>query len=159
MLSRIVVSTCILLAFSASVWAECVDINAAQPDQLVRIVHIDQTRAAEAVDLRAHRPFADVKHLTRIRGVGPSRLIGIEAQGLACVGRETPAGLRPDITGRARVVDGETLEIVDERIRLVGTDAPEGGQKSAPAATALTRPARRPLRSDTPQPARVGPWL
>ena len=39
---------------------------------------------------------------------------------LACTGA--------DITGRAVVVDGDSLEIGQERIRLFGIDAPEGTQ-------------------------------
>ena len=30
-----------------------------------------------------------------------------------------------DITGPARVIDGDTIEVADERIRLYGTEAPE----------------------------------
>jgi endonuclease YncB( thermonuclease family) len=69
-----------------------------------------------------------VRDLTRIKGIGPSRVLDIEAQGLACVGSEAPAGARPAITGGARVVDGDSIVIADEQIRLIGIDAPELGQ-------------------------------
>jgi endonuclease YncB( thermonuclease family) len=127
---RILLAVSVLLAASAAAAAEtpCVDINAASPEELMRIVHIDRVRSAEAIELRAHRPFADVRDLTRIRGIGPSRIIDIEAQGLACIGRDTPAGARPEIAGHARIIDGDTLDIADERIRLIGIDAPEDRQ-------------------------------
>jgi endonuclease YncB( thermonuclease family) len=96
--------------------------------KLRRIVHIDEIRATEAVKIRASHPFADVRDLTRIRGIGPSRIIDIEAQGLACVGGQVSARSRPEILGQARIIDGDTLEIADERIRLIGIDAPEDGQ-------------------------------
>ncbi len=34
-----------------------------------------------------------------------------------------------DITGKPRVIDGDTLEIAGERVRLHGIDAPESGQE------------------------------
>jgi len=37
----------------------------------------------------------------------------------------TPAVALADITGKPRVIDGDTLEIAGERIRLHGIDAPE----------------------------------
>ena len=33
-----------------------------------------------------------------------------------------------DIAGKPRVIDGDTIEIAGERIRLLGIDAPERGQ-------------------------------
>ncbi len=33
-----------------------------------------------------------------------------------------------DITGPARIIDGDTIDIAGERIRLHGIDAPESGQ-------------------------------
>src|SRR5690606_13877339 len=105
----IILLAVVFLTASASADAQCVDINTAPPEELRRIVHIDQIRAAEAVRLRAQRPFADVRDLMRIRGIGPSRIIDIEAQGLACVGGVAPTVERPEIAGRARVIDGDTL--------------------------------------------------
>jgi endonuclease YncB( thermonuclease family) len=42
-------------------------------------------------------------------------------------------------TGTASVVDADTLEIRGERIRLVGVDAPESGQKCRDASTKFIR--------------------
>lgn len=45
---------------------------------------------------------------------------------LVLLGACTPAP--PTVMGRASVIDGDTLEIHDQRIRLWGVDAPEGRQ-------------------------------
>jgi endonuclease YncB( thermonuclease family) len=106
---------------------QCVDINTASRGDLRRIVRIDEVRSAEAIELRKRRPFDEVRDLMRIKGIGPSRILDIEAQGLACVGGEV-AGRRPEIAGPARTIDGDTLAIADEHIRLIGMDAPEEAQ-------------------------------
>jgi endonuclease YncB( thermonuclease family) len=50
------------------------------------------------------------------------------------------------ITGRARIIDGDTIEIANRRIRLYGVDAPEAGQKcSGFAAGAYSTRALRDL--------------
>jgi competence protein ComEC len=59
-----------------------IDINQASAEELQRIAHIGEARAAEVVRLR---PFRSLTQLTRIRGIGQGRLGEIRAQGLACV--------------------------------------------------------------------------
>ncbi len=44
------------------------------------------------------------------------------------IGLLWPTVALADITGKPRVIDGDTLEIAGERIRLHGIDAPESGQ-------------------------------
>ncbi len=39
-----------------------------------------------------------------------------------------PITTRAEITGKPRIIDGDTIEISDQRIRLHGIDAPEAGQ-------------------------------
>lgn len=60
-----------------------VDINSAGRDELQRIHQIGEVRADELVALR---PFASVRALDRINGIGSARLDEIIDQGVACVG-------------------------------------------------------------------------
>lgn len=59
-----------------------VDINSAPKEELVKIIHIDNVRADELIRLR---PYKSVDGLTKIRGIGPGRLVDIKEQGVACV--------------------------------------------------------------------------
>jgi competence protein ComEC len=60
-----------------------VDINRAGADELQRIIHIGPDRARQMPGLR---PFASVRSMDRISGIGPARLEDILAEGLACAG-------------------------------------------------------------------------
>ena len=62
--------------------AGCVDINHAGFDDLKRIIHIDDVRAAEMLLIR---PFRSIDDMVRIKGIGPSRLADIKAEGIACI--------------------------------------------------------------------------
>lgn len=46
------------------------------------------------------------------------------------------ANPRPTFSGRARVIDGDTIELAGKRVRLWGIDAPEAAQPGGAAATA-----------------------
>jgi competence protein ComEC len=60
-----------------------VDINRAEPDALQEIIHIGPDRAEQIQRLR---PFASVRAMDRISGIGPARLEDIIGQGVACAG-------------------------------------------------------------------------
>ncbi len=45
------------------------------------------------------------------------------------IGLLWPTPARADITGKPRVIDGDTIEIAGERIRLHGIDAPESAPR------------------------------
>lgn len=62
---------------------EQIDVNGAGPDELERIVHIGPARAEQVEELR---PFANLRDLTRVPGIGDKRLSDITDQNLACVG-------------------------------------------------------------------------
>jgi competence protein ComEC len=60
-----------------------VDINAAGLEALQEIIHVGPDRAEQIQQLR---PFASVRAMDRISGIGPARLDDIIAQGVACAG-------------------------------------------------------------------------
>jgi len=59
-----------------------VNINTATVEELQQIVHIGPARAEEIVRLR---PFKSLDDLGRVRGLGPSRVADIKAEGVAYV--------------------------------------------------------------------------
>ena len=61
---------------------EQVDINLASKEELLKIKHIGSVRADELITLR---PFSSVDDMTRISGIGPTRLKDIKDEGIACV--------------------------------------------------------------------------
>lgn len=62
---------------------KCININTASVVELQEIIHLGPARAKELIDLR---PFTSIDELTRIKGIGPSRMEDIKTQNLACVG-------------------------------------------------------------------------
>jgi endonuclease YncB( thermonuclease family) len=63
-----------------------------------------------------------------IRWPVASALAGVCALGLLLLLPAAETAARADLTGSARVIDGDTLEIGGERVRLEGIDAPEMSQ-------------------------------
>ena len=68
---------------STSCTDQQVDINLANIDDLMRIIHIGEVRATELIQLR---PFRTLDDLTRINGIAAARLNDIKNQAIACVG-------------------------------------------------------------------------
>ncbi|MFH1423428.1 MAG: helix-hairpin-helix domain-containing protein [Candidatus Nealsonbacteria bacterium] len=62
--------------------AEKIDINTAPLEDLIKIVHIGETRAQELISLR---PFSSLNDLIRIKGIGEKRVEDIKKQALAWV--------------------------------------------------------------------------
>lgn len=61
---------------------ECVNINNAPIEELDRIIHIGSHRAPSVIELR---PFDSISELSRINGIGPSRVRDIKEEALACL--------------------------------------------------------------------------
>ncbi|MBU8905002.1 MBL fold metallo-hydrolase [Desertibacillus haloalkaliphilus] len=62
--------------------ALCIDINSASKEELADIIHIDEARSDQLIELRPHHTINGLK---RINGIGDGRLAEIKEQGLACV--------------------------------------------------------------------------
>lgn len=60
----------------------CIDINSASLEDLYDIVHIDEVRAEELIELRPHHSLNGLK---RIYGIGEGRVADIKEEGIACV--------------------------------------------------------------------------
>lgn len=61
---------------------DCIDINNASIDKIKNIIHIGDVRADELI---TKRPYHSLDELTKIKGIGESRLNDIKEQGLACI--------------------------------------------------------------------------
>jgi hypothetical protein len=91
--------------------------------ELQGIIHVGPDRAAEII---TRRPFGSVDDLTRVTGIGPSRLADIKAQGLACVKSSAPdpkppeTPKPPDTTTPVVVADRITVGVVSRQ--LVGAN-------------------------------------
>jgi len=62
------------------VWS-CIDLNRSSRDRLMDIIHIDEARVEELIELR---PFRRLDDLVRIRGIAQQRLGDIIRQGKIC---------------------------------------------------------------------------
>ena len=65
--------------------SDCIDINTAPKEELVKIKQIGESRAAQILRLREEKLFSSVDDMDRIIGIGPARIADIKEQGLACV--------------------------------------------------------------------------
>ncbi len=59
-----------------------VNINEASREALKEIIHIDEVRVEELINLR---PFHSVEDLIRVPGIGPVRIQEIIQEGIVCV--------------------------------------------------------------------------
>ncbi|TVR62273.1 MAG: ComEA family DNA-binding protein, partial [Candidatus Competibacteraceae bacterium] len=65
----------ILACFSIMAFAQAIDINTADVEQLQQIKGIGPKRAADIIQYReAHGPFGSVEDLTKVPGIGPKTL-------------------------------------------------------------------------------------
>lgn len=62
-----------------------VDINTASKEELMKIKHIGSSRAEQIISLRQEARFKSVDDLTRVSGIGPTRINDIKTERIACV--------------------------------------------------------------------------
>jgi beta-lactamase superfamily II metal-dependent hydrolase len=84
-LKRVTPQTLSVQAPAADAPAPCINLNTASPGELTGILHIDEERSGQILDLRQERPFSSVKEMTRVRGIAQGRLRDILEEGRACV--------------------------------------------------------------------------
>jgi competence protein ComEC len=65
--------------------APCINVNAADWEELQRIIHIGPSSARDIIELRRFQRFRSVNDLARLNRIGPARLRDIVAEGKACV--------------------------------------------------------------------------
>jgi competence protein ComEC len=112
-----------------SVSATCVDINSAGLTDLVRIVHITESRGRELI---AKRPYASLDDLTRIKGIGSRQVREIKAQGLACVSTAPPQpAVAPIEVSVLNVGQGDAIWIENGTTRVLI----DGGQSMSAMAS------------------------
>ncbi len=66
----------------------CIDINTAEKKGLMQIRHIGEARAEQIIELRQKELFYSTEDLSRVMGIGPSRISDIKEQGLTCFSKE-----------------------------------------------------------------------
>jgi len=71
--------------------SDCIDINTAPKEELVKIKQIGESRAAQILRLREEKLFSSVDDMDRIAGIGPARITDIKEQGLACISKTETA--------------------------------------------------------------------
>lgn len=100
-----ILSRVALFAFLAMAWPALaiqetatgkIDINKAPLEELVKIIHIGESRAREII---SSRPFSSLDDLTKISGIGEARLKDIKEEGLAWApqGGEQTAPLQTEL--------------------------------------------------------------
>jgi competence ComEA-like helix-hairpin-helix protein len=108
MISIIIFSSLFLsfwLPAQAADFSRCIDINAATKEELMKIIHIGNSRAEQIISLRQETPFASVDDLERVAGIGPALLLEIKKQDLVCVTKELPQSMsEPEAKTRSESV-------------------------------------------------------
>jgi len=102
--------TCLLVIHFVSA-LEKIDVNAAPLEDLMKIIHIGETRAKELIALR---PFSSLDELTKIKGIGQARLNDIKEQGLAWVAPQPPTEPEEELEiGLQKIQNTESEELAE----------------------------------------------
>ena len=125
----------ILLLMISFVSASCghsqVDINSASAKELEKITWIGEATAQKIID---SRPFSDLDELTKVSGIGDTKLNAIKEEGIACIEDEESDNVKDTIDNSfdERVVFQEEVKNTSkekETIILGTEDAPENSEK------------------------------